>query len=1027
MTGPDIDEMVRLIAQTWQQRSPEELSRFTDQLAPPAPPPVEPLRRLHERAALSGSVAPRDLVRGLGAEEADRLLDAVLPDFDRVLANGRWLWTLRSGPRISTLTRLAASETLRPALEDAAGVFTDAVGWLLRELAGARARRAEVSVDVLAGEPSVRMQALSWASPLGGCAGELAEARRRAGVDAIRDSYAILLQYGVHGRDAELARLHSFVAAPVDADGPVPLLAVTGIGGMGKSTLLAKFIQPYLDRVLAGDATAPAVVVIDFDRMHFRLNTEIELSFELTRQLGYAAPVASADFSALRHQTREERRATQADLVHGTSAQEADATDTGRFEYEARTLIELHQLQDRPVLLVLDTFEEWQRDRPYPEAWNAPEQQITEWIRRLRDTMGLRNLRVIVSGRADVEPTYGVVSDVPVQLAELGRSAALELLAASDITGEAADALFAAVGGSPLTLLVAARFYLNLPADERDQFVADSSDLRADLDHEVRRAVLYDRFLRHIKDGRVRKLAHPGLVLRRVTPSLVRHVLAPHCGLGEISDGVAAELTERLADEVWLVRRVGDELRQQPDVRGAMLRLMSSDPVQSSTAQAIHSAAAEWYRSGSDPGLTGDAARVEWFYHTLMQVVPDGRSVLDALGEHAPTDDDNWNWTQLYAAMRTGASDFAPTVQVQLRALLHADLTDDEAIALPKNIWDEWCTPFGEKLLADEDAGRAVRLFERRLSEREDPGEPAWLARAYCETALWERYWTVSPHGRLDRYALVNACGRAGRDLDAVLVERSVAENFVYAFALLLAGRSVPHQAAELSSPNVFPVDQLRRLMVWAGDPFERGRRSPELSDLAGLFRPDPRWATACVRLTGRLESDKGIAETLGEFAASGPAKRSDELLREWARLFAAQASPLRFDVDTLVSHPKDVLIVLRGDNPELRPAIRLAVNEVVGRHGLEHLAEIAWTLLPIPTMDLGPSALRGLTGESARRPITKFVEYVDRSGVMRKFLEAARTEYPDAEVLGRTADTFITWDDLYNQAIRRVVQGLRG
>ena len=67
------------------------------------------------------------------------------------------------------------------------------------------------------------------------------------------------------------------------------------------------------------------------------------------------------------------------------------------------------------------------------------------------------------------------------------------------------------------------------------------------LNAEMRQAVLYERFLGHIADERVRELAHPGLVLRRVTPELVRSVLAGPCGLGAIDERQARQLPERLA------------------------------------------------------------------------------------------------------------------------------------------------------------------------------------------------------------------------------------------------------------------------------------------------------------------------------------------------------------------------------------------------------------------------------------------------------------------------------------------------
>ena len=40
------------------------------------------------------------------------------------------------------------------------------------------------------------------------------------------------------------------------------------------------------------------------------------------------------------------------------------------------------------------------------------------------------------------------------------------------------------------------------------------------------RATLYDRLLRRIRDGELKKLAMPGLIVRRITAGVIREVLA---------------------------------------------------------------------------------------------------------------------------------------------------------------------------------------------------------------------------------------------------------------------------------------------------------------------------------------------------------------------------------------------------------------------------------------------------------------------------------------------------------------------
>ena len=301
---PGLAEATARVAEAWSRRSPGEQAAFANRLAALASTsslPEDALRIVRERAALSGALAPADLVRGIGRERAAQVLDVLASDFDRMLQpDGRWAWMLRAESRQNTLARLTATGQLTTALGQVADIGTDPAGEALRALAATR--------TLPEADSATKAQALAWAQPLGGFAGDLAEVQRHAAIEWLYASYEVLVRYGVFGRELELTRLRAFAEEQPDPSRPIPLLPVIGMGGVGKSTLLGTFIQPYLDRIAAGDPTCPAVVVIDFDRLLFRPDAELELSFELTRQLGLAAPIAAADFSALRYQVQTEQQ-----------------------------------------------------------------------------------------------------------------------------------------------------------------------------------------------------------------------------------------------------------------------------------------------------------------------------------------------------------------------------------------------------------------------------------------------------------------------------------------------------------------------------------------------------------------------------------------------------------------------------------------------------------------------------------------------------------------------------------------------
>ncbi|MFE9690582.1 hypothetical protein [Micromonospora sp. NPDC005806] len=1045
MTGPSdasVTSAVERIARAWSRRSAAERADFTHRLLPaeaPLAPPWQARQRVRQRAALSGAVAPQLLVADFADEQAEHLLAVLAPEFDRTYDGSAWSWTLRSAPRQETLVRLAAGGAIMTALSDADNIPTDPAGESLRELVrhGPAASRAV--------SPDVAVQALAWAVSLGGFAGHLAEARRQARIRAISASYGVLLQRGFFGREAVMAQLRAFAEAPVDPAADLPLLAVTGIGGAGKSTVLAALIRPYLDGMTVADPTVPAVVVIDFDRMQFRIDAQLELSFEVTRQLGAAHPVAGADFSALRHQAREVLRGTGGNVWAGPNSVESDSRGSQGFEHDAGILVRLHGLQSRPVLLVLDTFEEWQRERPYHDApredWNDPERRILGWIDRIRRQMDLGGLRVIVSGRAEVAPAAGLGHPLTEHLGDLPPAAACELLGALGLTAGHAHALADIVGGNPLTLRVAARFFERLDPSERNAFIAGGAEATANLDSDLRRAVLYDRFLGHIGDPRVRQLAHPGLVLRRVTPALVRDVLAPQCDLGPLTVADAEALTRRLADEVWLVKQMPDGLRHQPDVRRAMLRMMVTDTEQTVRTRAIHEAAARWYEQGRDDLSPAEAA-VEALYHRLM--MRDRDTEIDEARVDA-------EWRRQALALGESVAELPPRLAAQVRVLRGDDITEDDAATLPDAMWARWVVRRGAALVEAGDAPRALAL----LDDRELATEPEWLAQAYCEAARWSEYWSTadrrfatSARGRdrerprTTRYAVVDAvasrvdtdvttCLRWQADyLDGISGQRppvdEAVEQLFYSL-LLQRPASGPWRyrrlAADLTARQArdsrkredrFPVDQLRRALTWMA----AGAQGPPLTlgHLAGLYRPDPSWERDFARLTGRPAP---VPRSIGDL-------RTDEILGDLALRFGREFDGARLATDRLREYPR-VVGVLRGDNPELRPAIRLALAELLGEdQALVRLARIAEQLLPVPTADLTPAAMPADEAPEARAVLTRLVEYVDRSGVMGPFLDVARAAWPAGRRLRRTQRAFVRWDLAYAGVLDAVADELR-
>jgi hypothetical protein len=1092
--GPvlDLSQVAAFVAAAWSGRPASQRTHELATLSHSTEPaltvrPSDVAEQLRRRAALSGSVTPRDLVRGVDDDQAALALDLLAPEFDRTHTASGWRWVLGSTSRRRVLAELAAADAVTGALADVSTIPTDPAGQALRQVLSACAAEPAVTTGV---EPATVLQALTWAAPVGGLAGDLAEARRVRAVTELTDSYAALLRYGVYGRDAELARLREFAEGPAadPAYGPAPVQPVTGIGGSGKSTVLAALVRPYLDRIRAGDHTGPAVVVIDFDRVLFRAQAQLELSFEFTRQLGWAAPEAGADFSVLRSQTRWENREVGIEEQYLSRAVESESSSSFGFESAAGLLARMHGLSERPVVLVLDTFEEWQRERPWPEGprtpWNDPGNVLSEWLNDLRYGMGLQGLRVVVSGRAGPSKQLGA-DEEPLRLGDLASGAALALVRQLGVPDTAGPALVGLVGGNPLTLRVAVRFFLKLPPAEREAFLR-GDPTETGLNEELRRVVLYERFLEHIEGDQVKQLAHPGLVLRRVTPELVRYVLAPHVGLGDVDDALAVELTDRLADEVWLVRETPEGLRHHPDVRRAMLAMMIGDEQYAAQIQAIHRAAADWYGSSRDGTLTGEAAEVEWFYHSLNDEYgrsPFGRKWAEELAAPEPAP----RWGQLAGAL--GEADVAglpAPLRTLVKVLRDDALSPAETDALPDPVWARCMDRRGPELIAADEADLAFTLALRRIEARPGIGIPPWLAEAAVGAARWDEYWPVfrrsrrsTPIGPADstpstagRYAFLAALvspstrnltdyfdelppyvARMGRS-DGPPRQEMVFADLLCAFGVPGSdrfGMAPPSMIRDirgdwLDDPDLFPVDQFRRLLCWSFRS-DAERRPFVLHRIAGLLRPDPRWVEDFVELTGspryaldpyldRLAKARDLAHRLTTGGLPQPELLrlvrdtaevdTHTLLGETSLVFSRSVGDdMRLKLRSVRAHP-ELLWVLRGDNPEFRPAIRLALAEHVAADRLGQLGRFAWELLPVPAADLHTNALPPGSSPDARKTLVRLVEYVDRSGVLQPFLARCRDELPPTPLLDRVTRAFTVWDDAHARMLAAVADWFR-
>lgn len=356
-----------------------------------------------------------------------------------------------------------------------------------------------------------------------------------------------------------------------------PLL-IHGVGGVGKSSLLAKFI---LDHARAGLDQRFPFAYIDFDRPVVSGDEPVTILIEAIRQIALQHDESYDAAQELRErwQTHVRARASR----RKTRPDSAFINDFAAF-------LETLNARQGPVLLVIDTFEEVQHRGP------GQARRVISFLGSLSDL--IPRMRVVIAGRADIPDAK--LHD-RIALIAFDEKSAAAYLTANGIPEALAPAVVKHVGGSPLSLNLAVKLYRMAP----DEFAISR------LKETITQGQLVDRILFHIQDPDVRKLAHPGLVLRRITPELILEVLAEPCNVPVPTLTRAEELFGILSREVSLVSLESERaLLHRADVRQVMLGpLRDNAPTR---VGEIHRRAIAYYEKRD-----GIIERAEEIYHRL--------------------------------------------------------------------------------------------------------------------------------------------------------------------------------------------------------------------------------------------------------------------------------------------------------------------------------------------------------------------------------------------------------------------------
>ena len=619
--------------------------------------PADSLTRATWLAATIGAFKPADLVGHVVTNRAARrdLAARLAPLCTEVSISGSVLWNLGADPRRRALLEMQQKGLLKdqslpqflaqlsPSAGDEFGRYlrealTGKQGSELEDAADADAQYSAYEIVGRANVGSAPEQALESAGIV----------EQRAHREAAEKQLAQTIGPDFVGRERELAALKEFAldgkvsdpeysADPSPSPANLPKLYLHGVGGAGKSALVAKLVQALRQE---GSGVA-AVVVLDFDRPTLASVDRNEMTAELLRQISLSQPSIAKELTRLRRSSYEQFSNTEL----GDSGDQSTYRITSRVAYSVntslRSILESAGLLSARFVIVLDTFEEvLTLGIPFADA-------VYGMLMDLYLSASLSGLRVIMSGRAapgdgpeeiaqlttntptgQFEPVFGPHA-ARIRLRNLAPREALKLLQRRDIPARLASPLIRRYGTNPLVLRLLGDYAAEKGA-EAVRALLHSEHSRQRYESELAQRILYSRILGRIRsDPAVRALASPGLVVRIVTPGVIKNVLARPCGLGTISDARAKDLFDKLARQVWLVRRLSDHVvTHRRDIRTMMLPL-ASEPRRgarrrrlAAQVNQIHRNALTYFQLKSDPELTASAQRDEALYHQLF-VDPD--------------------------------------------------------------------------------------------------------------------------------------------------------------------------------------------------------------------------------------------------------------------------------------------------------------------------------------------------------------------------------------------------------------------
>jgi hypothetical protein len=738
-------------------------------------------------AAVVGPFLPRDLGDGADDDQTRRADERAVLDFAETTQTPAGVkWLLRHEARIELLNASGPGEDLNRALERTRRRFSDPFSIALRQylqpqprptvspdLSALEATRTALAaidgvtaftlprLDQLDREVELARLLAQFSRMVGEKPGQPGSDRffgRTVELKTLRDYCEGIEAESIGTQVARIA----YRAGRAFRGGIVPHI-VWGVGGVGKTTLVAKFM---LEHVRASRSRWP-FAYLDFDRSTVNAGHLTALLTEMCTQVAAQFAELSEPLNDLR--LRLQTLAAKTETLSSSETLPQLRPCAQEFRSQIDRIVEGGDsliTGSRPFLLVFDTFEIVQYE--------------ADLVRHLEEFVALFNnpvnrpwgrLRLIIAGRREVPSFLGSVQSVPLGPLDAAGSASMLQSLASDamvmlpiqeassivgiiarqVSGKAND------GVHPLQLRLLGTVIDQMKKEREAEGKTFSTQmLMSELSQQNStrlagrifiNSVLVRRILNHVVDRRVRALADPGLVVRRITKDVIVNVMAPSTNPPrpggavdesddevktpwQITDDEAKDIYKAFSKEVTLIEPDGGALRHRPDVRQEMLPLIRAR--RPKRYADMHRRAFEHFAGELRTDPSDDRAAYEAIYHGLWK------------GEKLE---------QLHAWWRVDPR-FTPKIDAEeflagspenifLRAKALADLNADEVWQMPRAVALGWLSGRSELLLQVDRVNLATMAIIRSaigqdLEGVDDrPGLAATVARLLFRGGEW--------------------------------------------------------------------------------------------------------------------------------------------------------------------------------------------------------------------------------------------------------------------------------------------------